>query len=100
MKAKEKNELIRIIQNEVGIVISGLQIINDEHDYKGRIVHGISNQSYPEIVKKIVNDIGKVVMKKIVYEQVLADTWDGRLLKKANTILQELVKVEKPNGGK
>lgn len=103
MMKTNKAELIKIIQNEFAIVVSGLQIINDEHNYKERGKHGIPNQEYEDKVKQIVNDIGKIVMKKIVYEKVLADTWKGHffkkdnLLKKANTILQDLVKVDKPN---
>jgi len=100
MKPEEYKKLIKEIQNTFDIVLPGLKIINDQYNHKERGVHGIPNQYYDDKVLEIVNDIGKIVTKMKVYERVLADTWNGRLLKKANTILQNLVKYNKPNGGR
>jgi len=100
LKPEEYTDLIKEIQSTFDIVIPGLKIINDQYNYKVRARYGIPNQEYDTKVTGIVNDIGKIVTKMKVYERVLADTWKGRLLKKANTVLKNLVNYNKPSGGK
>lgn len=100
MKPEEYKDLITEVQSTFDIVLPGLKVINDQYNYKERARHGISNQEYNIKVTEIVNDIGKIVTKMKVYERVLADTWKGRLLKKANTVLKNLVNYNKPSGGR
>ena len=98
MKPEEYKDLITEIQSTFDIVLPGLRVINDQYNYKKRDRHGISNQEYDTKVTEIVNDIGKIVTKMKVYERVLADTWKGRLLKKANTVLKNLVNYKSSGG--